>query len=139
MAPASMSAEIAAPAEIAAITITTAAPGSRAAEFTALRLRCGNGWGGCKTAARARTVETVTAWRRAQYPAGARIGVEPFDPSVGPHPFEMIMFRASGAGGGTIGVVKLAGMRAAHLGQDTVQRLHARSAVFRNPSLGQRR
>jgi hypothetical protein len=49
------------------------------------------------------------------------------------------MFRTARAGGRAIGVVKLTGMGAAHFGQNSVKRLHARGAIFRNPSLGQRR
>ncbi len=49
------------------------------------------------------------------------------------------MFRTAGAGGGAIGVVELTGMGAAHFGQNSVQRLHTRGAIFQNPPLGQRR
>jgi hypothetical protein len=47
------------------------------------------------------------------------------------------MFRTARASGRAIGVVELTGMGAAHFRQNSVQRLHTRSAVFQNPSLGQ--
>jgi hypothetical protein len=49
------------------------------------------------------------------------------------------MFRAARPGGGTVGIVKLTRMGAAHLRQDAVQRLHAWGAIFQSPSLGQNR
>ena len=88
---------------------------------------------GAKLRRVARSVETVAARRGAQHPAGARIGVEPVDAPVRRHPFEMIMFRAARAGGGTVGVIELAGMGAADFGQDAVQRLHARGAICQDP------
>src|SRR6185437_1645573 len=108
-------------AETAATSITAAAGRSIAAEIVALHLRRGNGRGGREIAALARAIECIAPRRRAQHPAGARVGVEPFDASVRPHPFEVIMLGAARSRGGTIGIIELAGMRAAHFGQDAIQ------------------
>jgi len=131
--------EIAAATEPAITIIAAAIIRSRPAKVTALGLRCGDGGRGREFAALAWAVEIIAARRRTQHPAGARIGVEPLDTPVRPHPFEMIMFRSARTRGGTVGVIKLARMRAAHFGKNPVQWLHAGRAIFHAPALGANR
>jgi hypothetical protein len=126
-----IAAKIATAAKIAAPTIAAAAPGSRVAIIAAIHLRCGYRRRRREIAPFTRAIEIIAARRGAQHPASARIGIQPFDAPIGPHPFEMIMFRTARTSGGAVGVIEFARMGTAHFGQDAVQWLHAGSPVFR--------
>jgi hypothetical protein len=79
-----------------------------------------------KFAPHARPIKIIAARRPAQYAAGARVGIQPFDAAVRVHPFEMIMLRATRALGGSFGVIKFTGIGTAHFRQDAIQGLYAR-------------
>src|SRR5579872_5382750 len=74
-------------------------------------------------------IKTVAAWRCAQHPATAGIGVVPDDASVRRHPFQVIVRVTLGTIGRTFGIVEIAGMGAADAGQKAIQRLHAVAGV----------
>jgi hypothetical protein len=123
--------------ESTAPTITGTGRGSIAAETFALELLGRRRYGGrrCEFTPHAGPIKIVPARRSAQHAASARIRVQPFDPAVRPHPFQMIMLRTTRTLRRPFGVVKLTGIGAAHFWQDTIQRLHAGRAG----SLGQSR
>jgi hypothetical protein len=120
-------------------TAATAEPATKSASFktpTERRHRKRRRW--YESAAYSGRIEGIAAGRGAQHAAGARIGVQPFDPAIGRHPFEMVVHRAVRLGHRTVRIIELTGIRAAHIGQDSVQRLHAgRAENLRRGRCGQ--